>query len=191
MATSNQVTRHPTPYGRTYLEQPPSSLQSPGNKRKHSEPSDEPNKRACGSLESRPSASSSLSSDTNHSDSKDPNIYEIIGRHGLEGYIEPLPWGLQWEIARAHQLGRISLDQFEVAVIKEFRGLNTSEGIEKLRRLASSGTPDLSNLSEHERNMKAWLTTRLKASLKPEIPVLGTLEGARRRVVVSQGHQPF
>lgn len=155
------MTPHPPPCGSAYFEQSPSS----GNKRKHSEPSDEPNKRACGNLESRSSASSGFSLDTTHSDSKDPKIYEIIGRHGLEGYIEPLPWGVQWEIARAHQLGRINLDHFEVAVIREFRGLNTSEGIEKLRGLASSGAPDLSNLSEHERNMKAGLTTHLKASL--------------------------
>jgi hypothetical protein len=154
IATSNRITPHPHPHGSTYREQssPSLALQSPGNKRKHSEPSNEPNKRTCGNLESRSSASSSLSSDINYSDSKDLKIYEIIGRHGLEGYIEPLPWGVQWEIARAHQLGRISLDHLEVAVIREFRGLNTSEGIEKLRGL--SGAPDLSNLSEHERNIK-------------------------------------
>jgi hypothetical protein len=187
IATStNQVpkTPHPPPYGRTYTEKSPCSLQSSGNKRKHCEPSDEPNKRTYGHPESR---SSSLSSDTNHSNSKESKVHEIIARHGIEGYIEPLPWGVQWEIARAYQLGRISLDHFEVAVIKEFRGLNTSEGIEKLRGLASSRTPDLSNLSEHERNTKVLAYHLSKASLISHILVSGTMERARRRVFVSQG----
>lgn len=82
-------------------------------------------------------------------------IHNILEKHRLQPYIELLPWALQWEIARAHQTGRMNLDSLEVSTLKGAQNLGTAQAMDRFRQnLPSTSSPESSNLSEQERKLK-------------------------------------